>query len=102
MIPGQRVPGIGGAMDLLVGAKRVIVATEHITKEGHSKVLKRCTLPLTARGEVDLIVSDLAVMEVAPQGLVLREVAAHTTVDEVRRLTEAELIVPAQVGRMED
>ncbi|MBI3327583.1 MAG: CoA transferase subunit B, partial [Nitrospinae bacterium] len=102
MIPGQRVPGIGGAMDLAVGAKRVIVATEHVTREGHSKILKRCTLPLTARREVDLIVSDLAVMEVTPGGLLLREVAPHITTDEVRHLTDADLIVPERVGRMEE
>ncbi len=102
MIPGRRVPGIGGAMDLTVGAKRVIVATEHVTREGHPKILKRCTLPLTARHEVDLIVTELAVMEVTPHGLVLKEVAPHTTVDEVRHLTDAELIVPERIGRLED
>jgi len=102
MIPGRRVPGIGGAMDLTVGARRVIVVTEHLTREGQPKVLKRCTLPFTARREVDLIVTDLAVLEVTPRGLVLKEVAPDTTVDQVRHFTDAELIVPERVGRFED
>ncbi|MGL5346162.1 MAG: 3-oxoacid CoA-transferase subunit B [Peptostreptococcaceae bacterium] len=93
IVPGKMVPGMGGAMDLVVGAKKVIVAMLHTVK-GKSKILKECTLPLTARGVVNLIITELAVMEVTDEGLVLREINKDITVEELIDKTEAELIVP--------
>lgn len=93
MIPGKLVPGMGGAMDLTVGAKRVICAITHQTKKGTSKIKKECDLPLTAKGEVDLIVTELAVMEVTEKGLVLKEIAKGVKTEEVIEKTEAELII---------
>ena len=98
MIPGKMVPGMGGAMDLVTGAKKVIVAMEHLDKNGNSKILKECTLPLTAKGKVSLIITDMAVLEVTPQGLVLKELASGLSKEEVIRATEADLIIPAEVA----
>ena len=93
MVPGVFVPGMGGAMDLVVGAKRVIIAMEH-TNKGRPRIVKKCTLPLTAAKEVDLIVTERAVMEVTPQGLVLKEINPLFSLDDVLQATAAELIVP--------
>lgn len=99
IVPGKMVPGMGGAMDLVVGAKKVIVAMLHTVK-GKSKILKNCTLPLTAKGVVDMIVTELAVMEVTKEGLVVREISKDITVDELKSMTEAELIIPNNLAYM--
>ncbi|MET0402461.1 MAG: CoA transferase subunit B [Cystobacter sp.] len=100
MIPGKMVKGPGGAMDLAVGAKRVFVAMEHANKEGKSKILKQCSLPLTGLKCVNHIVTEYAFLDVTPQGLVLREVAPGVTVEQVRSLTEASLQVASDLREM--
>ncbi|WNG27025.1 CoA transferase subunit B [Cystobacter fuscus] len=100
MIPGKMVKGPGGAMDLAVGAKRVFVAMEHANKEGKSKILKQCTLPLTGLKCVNHIVTEYAFLDVTSEGLVLREVAPGVTVEQVRSLTEATLKVAPDLREM--
>lgn len=99
MVPGERVPGMGGAMDLVTGARRVIVAMTHRAK-GVSKIVPRCTLPLTSIRRVDLIVTDLAVIEPTEAGLLLRELAPGSTLEQVIEVTQARLVVPAEVPTM--
>lgn len=100
MIPGKMVPGMGGAMDLVTGAKKVILAMEH-TAKGNPKILKECTLPLTAAHEVNLIVTEMGVIEVTDKGLVLKEINPEFTVEDVKKATEAELIIPEDLKEME-
>ena len=93
MIPGKKVPGMGGAMDLVVGAKKVIVAMEH-TAKGNHKILEECSLPLTAAGEVNLIITEKGVLEVTGEGLVLKEVSEHSSVNDIVESTGAKIIIP--------
>ncbi|MBQ1242557.1 MAG: 3-oxoacid CoA-transferase subunit B [Oscillospiraceae bacterium] len=98
IIPGKLVPGMGGAMDLVSGAENVIVITTHTDKNGSAKILKKNTLPLTAYKRVKWIITELAVIESTPEGLVLREVNAESSVEEVVSKTEAKLIIPENVA----
>ncbi|MEJ2638879.1 MAG: 3-oxoacid CoA-transferase subunit B [Desulfosarcinaceae bacterium] len=92
IIPGKMAPGIGGGMELAQKARRVVVTTAHTTRDGRPKILERCTLPLTAKGCVKTIITELAVIDVTPQGLQLRELARETSLEEVQRKTAAPLL----------
>ena len=99
MVPGKMMKGMGGAMDLVAGAKRVIIAMEHTTKDGGHKILKKCSLPLTGTKVVQMIVTELAVIDVTPKGLVLREIASDTSVDAVKKATGATLLIEEEPAR---
>lgn len=101
IIPGKKAPGMGGAMDLLTGADKVILAMEH-TAKGAPKILKKCTLPLTAKGSVNMIVTEMGVMEITPEGIVLTEINPEFTVEQVQAATEAHLIVSKDLKPMKN
>jgi len=99
-VPGKLVPGMGGAMDIVCGAKKVIITMEHTTKDGEPKILNKCRLPLTAVNVVDFIVTELGMMEVTDDGIVLRELVPGVTVEDIQSKTEATLIIPDIIGVM--
>ena len=99
IIPGKMAPGMGGAMDLVVGAKKVILTMEH-TQKGAPKILKKCTLPLTASGQVNMIITEMGVMEITPEGIVLTEIHPEFTVEDVQAATEATLIISPNLKSM--
>lgn len=99
MIPGKKTPGMGGAMDLIVGAKKVILVMEH-TARGEIKIMKECTLPLTAASEVDMIITEMGVMKITPEGIVLAEKHPEFTIEEIQAVTEARLIIPKDIKSM--
>lgn len=102
MIPGKKVSGMGGAMDLVVGAKRVIVAMEHLNKKGECKIIKKCNLPLTAAKQVNTIITDMGVMEIdREQGIILKEIAPGITVDEIQKATKSNLIISKDLKVMD-
>lgn len=99
MIPGKRTPGMGGAMDLIVGAKRVILAMEHTAKGAH-KILAQCNLPLTAQGQVDMIITEMGVMEITPEGILLTEINPEFTPEQVQQATGAKLLISENLQKM--
>jgi acetate CoA/acetoacetate CoA-transferase beta subunit len=99
MIPGKKVPGMGGAMDLLEGAKKIIITMEH-TAKGNHKILKQCNLPLTAAGKVNMIITEMGVMTITKEGIVLEEINPEFTVEQVQEATEAKLIISKDLKPM--